>query len=977
MRGKFSAAVLCFVLIFLWTGAAFSDTVTVTTSSLPPAGTGQHYSQALSAEGNPSLWRIISGDLPGGLSLDSSGVISGTVSLDAVSHNSPSPDVYVFTVAAYNTSGDSGDKILAVDVYEPITIITESLPKAKAGVSYDAVISASGTNAAIWEFSPGIRVPGWLKHSNADNLNICRLSGVPDKEGEYTFNAVCANEYFMDEKTFTIVVAPEDPAVEITPESPDIVPSGEMYTHTFTASGRPSSWAVTSGDLPPGLALSSADGVISGIVSTDAISSDSPSAKIYSFDITASNDTKSDTLTFSITVYQPIRIITQVLPNATEGAEYSADIIAEGTRDSFSQALLTPGNLPIGISYSASSPGKITLTGTPIISGTYSITVSFTNKWGSEDKTFILAVDGMPEPLPSPKISMPKTYSPVTAGDSFSVHFSASGTQSVTWGITGDVPPGLSFDTSAGILSGEIGITEEGKYSHSPMSYKFTVTASGTGGTDSADMYIQVVYPPEIVTGASLPDAMMNASYSAEITASGTEQGMTWETSDVYLPEGLTLSAGKNQRVCRITGTPREKGRAIFTIRASNAAGSTEARTFTFMVRENSAGDTGRPEIMTMNLPDGRTGEQYTALLEASGEGAITWTKSGRFPRGLTLDEHGTISGIPEKTGTYTFMVTAANSRGSSSLRYMVKITGGTLKKPRILTNRLPRATHNQPYSVQLRCRGNTHVVWSFAEESYPAGIYITEDGLISGIPKEAGKFRLRVKAENNAGSTVRSFSLRVNGVAPKILNEGLHAGISRTEYTAQLSAEGTDPIKWKKSGRLPSGLKLGTKTGKIAGTPKQEGTYSFRITARNKYGADTQTFIIIITGRIDDTSQTPASVSGNSEGTSEAIPETVQEHTQTVNYGHEEELDLCVVSGDEELRGEIYAPEGMPLTFRIGDEAEETEIYIADEPIAIDVDEDGTFILPGELVYDEFVIYAVSDGVKTIELYIVAEPQE
>ncbi|MBQ3446903.1 MAG: hypothetical protein IJG37_04580, partial [Synergistaceae bacterium] len=76
-------------------------------------------------------------------------------------------------------------------------------------------------------------------------------------------------------------------------------------------------------------------------------------------------------------------------------------------------------------------------------------------------------------------------------------------------------------------------------------------------------------------------------------------------------------------------------------------------------------------------------------------------------------------------------------------------------------------------------------------------------------------------------------------------------------------------------------------------------------------------------------------------------------------------------------LRGEIYAPEGMPLTFRIGDEAEETEIYIADEPIAIDVDEDGTFILPGELVYDEFVIYAVSDGVKTIELYIVAEPQE
>ena len=92
-------------------------------------------------------------------------------------------------------------------------------------------------------------------------------------------------------------------------------------------------------------------------------------------------------------------------------------------------------------------------------------------------------------------------------------------------------------------------------------------------------------------------------------------------------------------------------------------------------------------------------------------------------------------------------------------------------------------------------------------------------------------------------------------------------------------------------------------------------------------------------------------------------------------------EIDLCVVSGDEELRGEIYAPEGQPLTFRIGGDwptdFEDAEVFIADEAIALEIAEDGTFVLPGELVSDEFVIYVMAGNTKTIELYVVAEEQQ
>ena len=100
------------------------------------------------------------------------------------------------------------------------------------------------------------------------------------------------------------------------------------------------------------------------------------------------------------------------------------------------------------------------------------------------------------------------------------------------------------------------------------------------------------------------------------------------------------------------------------------------------------------------------------------------------------------------------------------------------------------------------------------------------------------------------------------------------------------------------------------------------------------------------------------------------------QEYSEQETFGHEAEIDLCVLSGDEEIRGKIFAHEGQPLTFKIGAEAEDVEVYIADEVIALDVEEDGTFILPGELVEGEFVVYAVADGVKTAELYIIAEAE-
>lgn len=64
--------------------AAAPRKVKITTNSLPSATAGQSYSQQLTASGGvgPYTWFLVSGALPPGLSLSTTGVISGRPTLN-------------------------------------------------------------------------------------------------------------------------------------------------------------------------------------------------------------------------------------------------------------------------------------------------------------------------------------------------------------------------------------------------------------------------------------------------------------------------------------------------------------------------------------------------------------------------------------------------------------------------------------------------------------------------------------------------------------------------------------------------------------------------------------------------------------------------------------------------------------------------------------------------------------------------------
>ncbi|MCL2143708.1 MAG: fibronectin type III domain-containing protein, partial [Methanomassiliicoccaceae archaeon] len=119
----------------------------------------------------------------------------------------------------------------------------------------------------------------------------------------------------------------------------------------------------------------------------------------------------------------------------------------------------------------------------------------------------------------------------------------------------------------------------------------------------------------------------------------------------------------------------------------------------------------------------------------------------------------------------------------------------------------------------------------------------------ISGTPTATGTFNIILKAENSAGSDTKAFSMIFTEAqnAPVITTTSLDDGRMDIGYSQSLTATGTSPITWSViDGSLPPGLVL-YPTGDIAGTPMEDGTFTFTVKAENIKDSDTLTTSIKI----------------------------------------------------------------------------------------------------------------------------------
>jgi large repetitive protein len=212
---------------------------------------------------------------------------------------------------------------------------------------------------------------------------------------------------------------------------------------------------------------------------------------------------------------------------------------------------------------------------------------------------------------------------------------------SATWTIdSGSLPPGVNF-SSSGLLSGTP--TSEG-------SYTFVVRATGGGNTTDTETETLVVRQP-LVMGAKIPKGEVGMPFTVTPSATGGSGVYTWSISKGALPAGVALA-----KEGTISGTPTLPGSYAFTLTVTDNESRSKSVDVTLVVRAKLA-------FKTLKLKNATVGVAYRSKIAMTGGVApLTWTVTGKVPKGLKLSTTGLLFGTPTKAGTYRITLTVTDS---------------------------------------------------------------------------------------------------------------------------------------------------------------------------------------------------------------------------------------------------------------------------------------------------------------------------
>jgi prepilin-type N-terminal cleavage/methylation domain-containing protein len=512
--------------------------LTVTSSSLADGIVSVAYSQTLAANGGaaPYSWSISSGTLPAGLSLNSSGLISGTPTVVG----GPTSVTFMATDSASPTHA-TASKIMSITIDPALSITTtSSLPVGMVGLAYSQTLTASnGTTPYTWSVSSGT-LPAGLTLSSGGVV-----SGTPTTAGGPTSVTFLVTDnafptHATANKAISITI---NPALSITTTSPlPIGVVGMVYNQTLAATGGtgPYTWSISSGTLPSGLSMS-----VGGVISGTPAAAGGPTSITFMATDSTSPTPATATKVLSITI-SSLGITTAALPNGVVSVAYSQTLTATGGTTPYSWAI-SSGTLPSGLSMSAGG----VISGTPATAGgpnslTFQVTDNASPAHAVATRVLTITVN------PALSITTASPLANGVVGTSYNALLTATGgTTPYAWSISsGALPAGLSM-TAGGIISG----TPTAAGGPTNITFMATDSTNPTHATSTRVLSITISPVLTITTTSPLPTGVVGTAYSQTLAAAGGNSPYSWSITAGALPAGLSM--GTNGV---ISGTPTTAG---------------------------------------------------------------------------------------------------------------------------------------------------------------------------------------------------------------------------------------------------------------------------------------------------------------------------------------------------------------------------------------------------------------------------------
>ena len=744
----------------------------------------------LTTGGAPTSWTLLNPIDDSTIGVSSGGVITGLPPMET--------GLYYAYFRASNSSGDSDIVPVTLNVLSAPPIITQNQTQqvyANSQISFQ--VQHTGGTPTVWTIS-----------SNFYGLRVSELgviSGVINATGTFIYVVTAYNDGGSSSARVTIYIDKSLPVIYPGQTLRLLLGGNNSAKISYTGTGSSLVLKPTS-ELPTGLSLNSATGVVSGVstkVGTSQVS------------VIISNSIGS---TEQVVVVEVYTVISQDQTfSGAIGAQARFNIATIGTT-SVTNWQLASGSLPSGLTLSISG----SISGTPLESGTFNITVSglvgvITNTGNISINIYEVA----PQIIPNQRIY-------IEAGS-----YLTQGLKVLTTGGFPDSWTGTQITGAPDIYIDQFTGEYKGKAPVILGDYTSYVTASNRiGSSPQTAVTLTVTTPKVVITPGQNITAGAYSNFTQQLRYTG-ETSAVWEV--VNKPTEITIN---NSGV--VSGNITEVGSFSYLIKVTTAGGSTQ-------------------EYLTINIPGVSpviTPGQVINLITASPESfnivysgvADNWElyPGSELPIGVQINNStGELSWTPPGLiGSYIIDILVSNNYGFT--RGLVNI---------IIKDNPPVIGNNQTFSVTtgldllLYVNYTGGAATSWIATGLPVGLVIdSESGAITGRVNNPGSYIANVTATNSTGYSTTTITITALKRIPELTRNQLFILPTEKFINIPLTYTGDGAIIWGAEG-LPIGLSINSSSGVISGSSSITGNYTVTVTLQSvEYGTTSGVFKIFVT---------------------------------------------------------------------------------------------------------------------------------